>query len=290
MTMHAVLRQWQARLRRRAIVDLLRWLPLSLVATVFLASRFASAAVLAAAVAVACAILLLLLVRAWRMVDARMAVRRLDAQSGAVEDSADLLLASAGDLAPLQALQRERVLARLHAQALPEIARTPLPRFVWPLGGVLGVLVLASFFLSAADTNTQRTNAPQQPGTPVDTQTVIRAARLDIEAPAYTGLPPRSASALEAAAAEGSVLRWRIHSGTGSRAGEAGFPRWPGSCPDPGQGRLAGRDHPEPIESVPDCRRRSINAGRGPPVPPRCHHRPDSRDQGHRARENPDPA
>ncbi|MFZ1797730.1 MAG: hypothetical protein WAU14_13405, partial [Dokdonella sp.] len=86
MTMHAVLRQWQARLRRRAIVDLLRWLPLSLVATVFLASRFASAAVLAAAVAVACAILLLLLVRAWRMVDARMAVRRLDAQSGAVED------------------------------------------------------------------------------------------------------------------------------------------------------------------------------------------------------------
>ncbi|HQX64722.1 MAG TPA: DUF4175 family protein [Dokdonella sp.] len=221
MTMHAVLRQWQARLRRRAIVDLLRWLPLSLVATVFLASRFASAAVLAAAVAVACAILLLLLVRAWRMVDARMAVRRLDAQSGAVEDSADLLLASAGDLAPLQALQRERVLARLHAQALPEIARTPLPRFVWPLGGVLGVLVLASFFLSAADTNTQRTNAPQQPGTPVDTQTVIRAARLDIEAPAYTGLPPRSASALEAAAAEGSILRWRIH-----------------FEPDPGQAKL----------------------------------------------------
>src|SRR5690606_9477799 len=58
MTMHAVLRQWQARLRRRAIVDLLRWLPLILVATVFLISRSASAAVLAASVAVACSILL----------------------------------------------------------------------------------------------------------------------------------------------------------------------------------------------------------------------------------------
>jgi hypothetical protein len=221
MTMHAVLRQWQARLRRRAIVDLLRWLPLILVATVFLISRFASAAVLAASVAVACAILLVLLVRAWRMVDARMAVRRLDAQSGVVEDSADLLLASVGDLAPLQALQRERVLARLRAQALPELARAPLPRFVWPLAGVLGVLVLASFFLPDADTGTQRTNAPPQQETPADTRTVIRAARLDIEAPVYTGLPPRSGSALEAAAAEGSILRWRIH-----------------FEPDPGQAKL----------------------------------------------------
>ena len=34
--------------------------------------------------------------------------------------------------------QRERVLARLRAQALPELARAPLPRFVWPLAGVLG--------------------------------------------------------------------------------------------------------------------------------------------------------
>ncbi len=221
MTMHAVLRQWQARLRRRAIVDLLRWAPLLLVATIFLISRFASAAVLAASVAVACAILLILLVRAWRTVDARMAVRRLDAQSRHVEDSTDLLLASAGDLAPVQVLQRERVLARLRAQAPREIAHAPLPRFVWPLAGVLGVLVLASLFLPDADTDTQRTNAPLQQETPADTQIVIRAARLDIEAPAYTGLPPRSGSALEAAAAEGSMLRWRIH-----------------FEPDPGQAKL----------------------------------------------------
>ena len=210
MTMHPLLRQWQGRLRRRAIADVLIWAPAILAATVLLVSRFASVDIVLVAIGVAVAVLVFLLVRAWRAIDAKTAVRSLDAQSSDVEDSADLLLEPSAEISAVQTLQRERVLAHLRQHLLPTIPRAPIPRFVWPLGGVLVFLLLASLFLRGKGLSPDSTPEPTTPTAVASTQAVIRSARIAIEAPAYTGLPPRTESTLETEAAEGSRLRWLI--------------------------------------------------------------------------------
>ncbi len=209
--MHPLLRQWQGRLRRRAISDVLTWAPVILAATVFLVSRFASADVVIASIVVGCAVLLFLLVRAWRALDARAAVRQLDALSNEVEDSADLLIESSAEVSPVQTLQRERVLTRLRKCPFPSIPRAPIPRFVLPICVVLVILIFASSFLRMSEPEKPMAGEPAAVKSPASTQTVIRASRLAIEAPAYTGLQPRTESALETEAAEGSRLRWQIH-------------------------------------------------------------------------------
>ncbi len=211
MTMHPLLRQWQGRLRRRALAAVLVWAPPILVTMVFLVSRFASADIAIASMGLALAILVFLLAHAWRAVDAMAAVRRLDTLSADVEDSTDLLLGSSTQGSPVQLLQRERVLARLRQHPPLRIPRAAMPRFVLPLGGVLGVLVLAAVFLRTGGGIPQGSIEPATPDAATRSQTVIRSARLAIEAPAYTGLPPRTESALEVKAAEGSKLRWQIH-------------------------------------------------------------------------------
>ncbi len=210
MRMHPLLRQWQGRLRRRAIADVLLWAPAILIATVFLISRFASADVVIVSISLAVVMLVFLLVRAWRAVDVKTAVRRLDAQSNEVEDSADLLLGSSTEISDVQILQRERVLSRLRQHGLPTILRAPMPRFVLPVAGVLVVLVVASLFLRGNGLDPDNPPEPTTSEVVDSTQTTIRSARLVIEAPAYTGLPPRTESILDTEAAEGSLLRWLI--------------------------------------------------------------------------------
>lgn len=211
MTMHPLLRQWQRRLRRREMADVLTWAPVILAATVFLISRIAPADVIIASIVVAFAVLVFLLVRAWRAVDARAAVRQLDALSREVEDSTDLLLESSAEISPVQTLQRERVLARLRQHALPSIPRVPMPRFVLPIGVVLVFLIFASLFLRMSEPEKPMAGEPAAVENPASRQTMIRSTRLAIEAPTYTDLPWRTESTLETEAAEGSRLRWQIH-------------------------------------------------------------------------------
>ncbi|MBL0164923.1 MAG: DUF4175 family protein [Xanthomonadales bacterium] len=210
MTMHPLLRRWQGRLRRREMADLLVWAPLMLAAMVFLVSRFAPARFVIGSIGLAIAVLVFLLVRAWLRIDATSAIRQLDALSPELEDSADLLLGSMAERSSLQVLQRERILARLSQHPLPAIARAPMPRFVVAIGAVLVILIFASLFPRMDEREESKPGAAATAETPVSTQTVIRSVRLAIEAPAYTGLPPRTESVLEAEVADGSRLAWQI--------------------------------------------------------------------------------
>ncbi|WP_101925077.1 MULTISPECIES: hypothetical protein [Luteimonas] len=179
-----------------------------------LALRFATppiAGVLACVVAVGLALVALLRARRF---DRGWLLRRLNDGRDDMDDSADLLFADAQTLAPLQRLQRTRLLERLAARR-QALAPTPWP---WRAVGIawgLGVIVCAAALLwptSRPQDAAARRGAPASAGTAAAPQ--ILAATLQVTPPAYTGLPARDADALSAQAPAGSALRWTLRLST----------------------------------------------------------------------------
>ncbi|HDS1558132.1 TPA: hypothetical protein QEL11_001994 [Stenotrophomonas maltophilia] len=200
-------RAWQRARRRSGAITLLLGLPWALAATT-LALRlggFDIACIVATATLLACTVLAT--VRARRL-DRRWVQRRLDG-SGASEDSADLLFADSAALNPLQQRQRDHVQAALE-RAMPELR----PR--WPRGALLlcwvGGIAVALLALgwprsgpSMPGVSSSRPAAPAVAG-PLQ----LQSTRLRIEAPAYTGQPPRNQNALDAKVAADSRLSWSL--------------------------------------------------------------------------------
>lgn len=200
---------WTGPARRRALAnDLLMAAPivLALAAIVWRTTGFAyglAALVLGAVVA------LLAAARRGRRFDRRWLARRLDGARPDMEDSADLLFADAQALNALQRLQQSRLRDRL-GRGSPAVLVEPWSRksiaMLWGVAVLVGVLLLwlpegrRPVVLSPS-----AEGASVPPGAPR-----LVAQNLRIVPPAYTGLPVRDATKLDARAPVGSRLEWTL--------------------------------------------------------------------------------
>ena len=179
-----------------------------LAALVAVAALRASALVAIIAALAAGAIAALLAWRAVRSTDPEWIARALDAALPAMEDSAALLLRGEQRLSALQRLQRARLGERL-------AALEPDLRPGWPWRQVGAALACAVALLAVGllaptgGSDVAREAAPAPATAPAAASRIVQAG-LAIQPPAYTNLPARSESALDAKAPEGSVLHWRV--------------------------------------------------------------------------------
>ena len=138
-------------------------------------------------------------------------IRQLDGRVPELEDSSDLLWRPESTLNLLQILQKQRVSTRI--ERLPALdLRRP-----WPKPGLLSLWSL-SLMLTAAVLFWPSPKPPPAaaPGSVPDKASIERgpvkllASQLTITAPAYTGLPAATGTALQAKFPEGSRLQWRL--------------------------------------------------------------------------------
>ena len=198
---------WLAPARRRAAVDTaLVWAPLVLVLA---ALGFALGGVLAAIAALAVGGMAL----AWaareaaNRLDRHWLVRRLNARETALEDSAALVFA-AGDLAPMERLQAERIAARVAAIDPASLADAWSQRRI-AVAWALGLAAIAAILVWQAQTDSPPPLAPAAPGTAAAPgEPRLTGQRVRIVPPAYTGLPPRYADSLDIRAPQSSRIEW----------------------------------------------------------------------------------
>ena len=205
------LRHWLAAARRREGAIALLMVSAAMPALAAAGWRFAGlpAAVLGAVVVLVAA--LPWVARGRRRLDAAWLVRQLDGRYPQLENSSDLLLSAAPADGTLPALQRARIDARLVQLQAVDLRRP------WPWRRLCGTwalsLVLAAVFVlwpsSVPVSNVTLPGAPSTASTPLG-PIALRQVRLDIAAPGYTGLAPRSQGTLAAKFPEGSRLRWRL--------------------------------------------------------------------------------
>ena len=149
-------------------------------------------------------------VTAWRArrIDTRWLARALDAHRGDMEDSAALLFAPRAELGALQRLQRERLRQRLASASMPDM-RPPWPRRAAWLTAAVALLMASAAVLWPGEVDRDGMRSAPAQSTPPGAPT-LQSWRLHIEPPAYTGLEPRDAEALDVEAPEGSRLRWTL--------------------------------------------------------------------------------
>jgi hypothetical protein len=133
-----------------------------------------------------------------------------------MEDSATLLFSSNGIpekplQGPLQRLQRERLRLRLESGAPPDL-REPWRIRTLVVSALAAIAVMAAIMLwpspRALSNDGMSTTPASGTNTVVSPQMV--GQRLDIRPPAYTGLPVRRQSTLDAKVPEGTTLQWRL--------------------------------------------------------------------------------
>lgn len=196
--------------RRRAASLFALSLPLIL-ATGAVAWRVSGAGGLVAVLVGGIALTLWRVVRSIQPLDETWAARQLDARRPDLEDSADLLLRAPEQLGSLQRLQQARVARRLADASLPDLRPAWPVRALalrWAVGAsivTVAVLVARHDEVSAPAAMPARTAAPTTARAPT-----LVERHLDIEPPAYTGLPVRSEDTLDAKLPAGSRLRWRL--------------------------------------------------------------------------------
>ena len=200
----------QASARRRGLaIELARWLPAG-IAAVALAWLLAGAGAAVVAAGVALGWLGVRGIRHARRLDRAWIARRLDALRRDLDDSAALLHAAPETLSPLARLQRERVRQRVAAGGDLDL-REPYPLRAIALGLVLaGVAIVAVSWWSARPGTTMRPAAPASARDVAPDRTRIAQATLEVAPPAYTGLAPRSGTALATDFEAGSRLAWTL--------------------------------------------------------------------------------
>lgn len=163
----------------------------------------AAAAILAATLAGAIA-------WSWqRRIDARWLARRIDARRYDAEDSAALLFAPEVSLTMMQRLQRERLHGRLDDDSTLDL-RDPWPLHHLLINGALGVVAIVAIALLQSPSSSVSGPRGESASTTNRTTSSLDAVTLEINPPAYTKLPSRSEHVLDAKAARGSTLRWRL--------------------------------------------------------------------------------
>lgn len=145
--------------------------------------------------------------RAWHRIDARWIARQLDASAHTMDDSSGLLFVDEDKLSMLERLQQARLRTRLID--LDADLRPPWPRRMQfaSIGTALALLAVAAAWparKAGLDHSDTAVNSA------IRTTTAITQVHLEITAPAYTQLPARSESTLDAKAPEGSRVEWRL--------------------------------------------------------------------------------
>lgn len=200
-------RSWQRARRRQWWVTLLVALPLALAATA-LTLRVGGFDI--ATVVLLVSLLASVGFATWRsrQLDRHWLVRQLDTHR-VVQDSADLLLADASTLNPLQQRQQARVTAALQA-SMPEL-RPRWPRRWMAVSWLLGLVVIA--LVLGCPRSGGGSVMPSLSSPPAATAALpprLQSTRLAITAPAYTGQPARVQTTLDAKIAQGSRLQWSL--------------------------------------------------------------------------------
>lgn len=212
MSARAALDTLLSRVRHRALLAALaQWSPLAL-ALATLCWRFAGAAVAAAAGAIGLVAVAALALWRQRRFDQPWLVARLDAARRDLEDSSGLLWQHDAALSPLQRLQRARLEQRLDVRPAPDL-RPPWPArpiaIAWSLA--IAACALAVLWPEAPSSSTPGPAARATVAAPGVPQ--LQAQALQVRPPAYTGLPEAMLQTLDAEAAAGSRLRWRLRYG-----------------------------------------------------------------------------
>ncbi|KRG75790.1 hypothetical protein ABB30_11150 [Stenotrophomonas ginsengisoli] len=165
--------------------------------------------------AVACFAVALLVTGVWlwrslRAMDARWLVRQLN-RDPALFDSADLLLADAATLNPLQARLKQQLEATI-AQRRQELS-TPFPRRGLIASLAAAVLLVAIGWWAgrpAAPPAPARTATPA-PAIAGDARPQLQAIAVHLAPPAYTGQRAGTQDSLDVRAPHNTVLRWELH-------------------------------------------------------------------------------
>ncbi|WP_426040252.1 DUF4175 family protein [Brevundimonas sp. TWP2-3-4b1] len=144
-----------------------------------------------------------------RRFDLRWLIGELDARIPRFEDSTALLFRDRAAVAGLAALQRDRLESRVHEAAAVDLRPGWSQRPILIAWGAAVVLIAAVLLWPAADTAETKSGAPGRAGT-TGSAPVLTGARLRITPPAYTGLPVREQTALDARVPEGSRVEWLI--------------------------------------------------------------------------------
>lgn len=163
-----------------------------------------AAAVLAIAIAAVAAI-------AWlraRRFDRRWLIAALDTSRRDLEDSSDLLFADRAGLSAVQHIQRNRIADRVDAVPLSALTPSRDPRLTTAIviASLIGIVVVTAWPHRPGITLAPaREGLPTLPGVPR-----LTAQALEVRPPAYTGLPPRTLTSLDARVPIGSHLRWTL--------------------------------------------------------------------------------
>jgi hypothetical protein len=149
--------------------------------------------------------------RAFLAIDAVWLNRQLDGLRPEFEDSTALLWLAPDALQGLTRLQRDRIAARVDAAPLPDL-RSPWPwrrlALVWLVALAIGVLALA--VPARLDQAAGSVLSGTSTGPVLPSALEVTHAQLEVQPPAYTGLPAIDAVGLEATVPEGATVRWRI--------------------------------------------------------------------------------
>ncbi|MFL9583765.1 hypothetical protein [Stenotrophomonas sp. AB1(2024)] len=205
--MNRVHEAWQRARRRQWWLTVALSLPLALAITA-IAARLAGINI--ASVVLFATLLVVAGAATWRArrLDRHWLVRQLDTHAIA-QDSADLLFADIATLNPLQQRQQARITAAL--QASPPELRAAWPTRWLALSWFSGALVA----VLAVGWPAPGTSLPDLPGRTTPTASAaqppsLQSSRLQIRAPAYTGQPLRTQTALDAKVVQGSALDWSL--------------------------------------------------------------------------------
>ncbi len=206
---HGMLEKLRKSMIRRNVANVLLWI-VPLLAAIFLLTRLTSTRVVLAAALLAIVLLVVRLIQALRSVDLGDVVRKLDASSPTLEDSADLLLDPATHRTPLQTLQRERVRATIETAAMVDLRAAWKWRVAFLVAGILLSLSMLTIFLPKSLSLPNAQSEVPLPSAAQPEVTRLSSSQLEIKAPAYTGLSDRNELVLDAKFAEGSRLHWRL--------------------------------------------------------------------------------
>lgn len=197
----------RAAVGRRCLVTCALALPPLVACAVALAYAYGARVgiVFTAAAAVALGVVLL---RIARGIDTRWLARAIDARAPTMEDSTDLLFREPTALAPLAALQRNRLLQRLDRLDLD--LRAPWPWRALGASSVLAALLLAVVALVPASRRDGTSLPAAAEASARADATQVEAVELAIAPPPYTRLPERRETSLDAKAPQDSSLHWRL--------------------------------------------------------------------------------
>lgn len=144
-----------------------------------------------------------------RRFDLRWLIGVLDDRIPRFEDSTALLFRDRASVSGLTALQRDRLEGRVHEAAGVDLRPRWSQRPIFIAWGAAVVLIAVILLWPASNGAETKTGALARAATGAAAP-VLTGARLRIIPPAYTGLPTREQTALDARVPEGSRVEWLI--------------------------------------------------------------------------------